>query len=348
MATSTQSFDNRISRLEQEMQQLKGSTAVKPVFLDPINNGIDLPDGTVTAAKILDGSITAPKYAALSIGAAAIADLAVTEAKIDDLAVTAAKIATIHAESILAGEVTVQLDFTAGGKVIFGDTHRFDELGYQLRTAGAEVAAIYGLDEHSDTPDSNLSYWKLSGLADDSILESNVTLGLYNAGVVKSRLYLNHGSFTQAALYAGTDLVFQGSAFGGEPGAYVAPLLRPAFAWPDPSLVWFTIAAGVADIDTLFYLNGDATQPGVAIIDTEAAAATDDLTTLSSGIVGSFQRGQVVVLMARNSARTVVCKDGTGNMRLNGDMSLDNTEDTLTLIYNGTNWLEIARSNNGA
>lgn len=343
-----QSYDARISRVEMELQQLKASPALKAVFQNPLHGSIDVPDGTITAAKIADGSITATQIAALAVTAAVIADAAITEAKIDDLAVTSAKIASLEAEKILAGEVHVQLDFTAGGKAIFGTTHRFDELGYQLRTQGAEVTAIYGLDEHSDTPDANASYWKLSGAAEDSILASNVTLGLYTGATARSRIFLDYGSFTQVALYAGTDLVFQGSGFGGEKGAYVAPLLRPTLAYPDPTSVWFTIVSGILDIDTIYWLNGGASQPGVISIETEGAAATDDLTTISSSIIGGFQRGQVIVLVARNTARTVVCKDGTGNMRLNGDMSLDNTEDTLTLMWSGSFWQELARSNNGA
>lgn len=77
-------------------------------------------------------------------------------------------------------------------------------------------------------------------------------------------------------------------------------------------------------------------------VDTEAAAATDDLDTINGG-----SEGVTLVLRAANSARTVVVKDGTGNLRLAGDCSLDNAEDTITLIFDGTNWLEVARSNNG-
>jgi hypothetical protein len=58
-----------------------------------------------------------------------------------------------------------------------------------------------------------------------------------------------------------------------------------------------------------------------------------------------------LVITAANSGRTVVVKDGTGNILLNnvtGDFSMDNTADTMELIWNGGNWLELSRSNNGA
>ena len=93
-----------------------------------------------------------------------------------------------------------------------------------------------------------------------------------------------------------------------------------------------TVATGAVTITT-----------GYHRVDTESDAASDVLDTVSGGTTG-----QILVLRAENDARSVVAKDGTGNLKLAGDCTLDNTEDTLTLIYNGTNWLELARSNNGA
>jgi hypothetical protein len=79
-------------------------------------------------------------------------------------------------------------------------------------------------------------------------------------------------------------------------------------------------------------------------VDTEGNAASDDLTTINGG----YAPGQMLTLQAADSARTVVCKDGTGNMLLSGDFSLDNSQDSITLLYNGTSWVEISRSDNGA
>ncbi len=57
-----------------------------------------------------------------------------------------------------------------------------------------------------------------------------------------------------------------------------------------------------------------------------------------------------LVLRASDSGRTVVVKDGTGNIQCGGDRSLDNIQDIIELIYDGvqTAWLEIAFANNGA
>lgn len=80
-------------------------------------------------------------------------------------------------------------------------------------------------------------------------------------------------------------------------------------------------------------------------VDTESDGASDDLDTINGGV-----DGMTLVIRADNAARTVVVKDGTGNIKGPGDVTLDNSEDTCTLIYDGTNsvWLVTASSNNGA
>jgi hypothetical protein len=79
-------------------------------------------------------------------------------------------------------------------------------------------------------------------------------------------------------------------------------------------------------------------------VDTEADDATDDLTAIAGGVPG-----QILILQAASSARTVVVKDA-GTLLIAGDCTLDNAEDTITLIANtdATAWRELCRSNNGA
>lgn len=77
-------------------------------------------------------------------------------------------------------------------------------------------------------------------------------------------------------------------------------------------------------------------------VDTEGDAATDDLDTINGGSIGD-----TLTLRAQDINRTVVLKDGTGNLRMNGDFSLDNTTDTISFIFD-TVWLETSRSDNGA
>jgi len=74
-----------------------------------------------------------------------------------------------------------------------------------------------------------------------------------------------------------------------------------------------------------------------------SGGASEDLNTISGGA-----EGDLLIIRAANDARTVVAKDGVGNLALAGDCSLDNVQDTLTLIFDGTNWIELSRSDNGA
>ena len=84
---------------------------------------------------------------------------------------------------------------------------------------------------------------------------------------------------------------------------------------------------------------------GYHTVDTEADAASDDLDTINGGTDGA-----VLVLRAVHTDRTVVVKDGTGNIQIAGDMSLDNTQDTITLIFDNalSSWLELGRAGSGA
>lgn len=70
-------------------------------------------------------------------------------------------------------------------------------------------------------------------------------------------------------------------------------------------------------------------------VDTEGAASSDNLDTISNG-----NEGDLILIKAANAARTVVIKDGTGNIKTNGssDLSLDNTEDLALLHYDGSTW----------
>lgn len=76
-------------------------------------------------------------------------------------------------------------------------------------------------------------------------------------------------------------------------------------------------------------------------VDTEAAAASDDLDSIAGGA-----QGDVLVVRATNDTHTVVLKDGTGNLRLAGDFSLDSANDRMALMHDGTNWVELARADN--
>jgi len=78
-------------------------------------------------------------------------------------------------------------------------------------------------------------------------------------------------------------------------------------------------------------------------IDTQGAAATDDLDTISA--LG-YANGDVIYLTGENVARVVTVKSGTGNITLQGAndfVSADNAA-TLTLSLEGSTWYEVSRS----
>jgi hypothetical protein len=93
-----------------------------------------------------------------------------------------------------------------------------------------------------------------------------------------------------------------------------------------------TISSGVVTVTHSYH-----------IIDTESGTGSDNLDTINGGDV----EGQILIIRAADTNHSVVAKDGSGNLKLSGDFTMDNSEDILTLVYDGSNWLELSRSNNG-
>jgi hypothetical protein len=73
-------------------------------------------------------------------------------------------------------------------------------------------------------------------------------------------------------------------------------------------------------------------------IDTESDAASDDLASILGGA-----EGEVILLRAAHTDRTVVLKTGTGNIinPSGTDITLNDTNDYCLLAHNGTNWIVI-------
>jgi len=77
-------------------------------------------------------------------------------------------------------------------------------------------------------------------------------------------------------------------------------------------------------------------------VDTEALSGTDNLDNILGGA-----EGDLLILRATDDGRTVVVRDNQGNCRLGSNCSLNHSSDSLTLLFNGSVWIELARSNNG-
>ena len=78
-------------------------------------------------------------------------------------------------------------------------------------------------------------------------------------------------------------------------------------------------------------------------VGTEDEASTDNLETINGRGIG-----QTVTLTASDDGNSIVVDDNAGNIKTAGNFTLNNIEDTITLMYNGTNWLELSRSSNGS
>lgn len=93
-----------------------------------------------------------------------------------------------------------------------------------------------------------------------------------------------------------------------------------------------TIASGVITITS-----------GRHTVETEAAAATDDLDTINGGI-----DGQMLILQTANGSRDVTIKNNTGNIDCGSDRALNGNRDTITLIYRlaVTRWQMVAFGDN--
>lgn len=105
-----------------------------------------------------------------------------------------------------------------------------------------------------------------------------------------------------------------------------------------------TFAGKVAlkDVSELTIASGVITVTGANhTVDTESDAASDDLDTINGGA-----DGQLLVIRPDNTARTVVIKDGTGNIETQDgeDITLDTTEKAATLIYDAalSKWLVLS------
>lgn len=136
------------------------------------------------------------------------------------------------------------------------------------------------------------------------------------------------GSITLSApqnLHSAATPTFGGGTFAGDTEVKVLNLTDQTE---------LTIAAGVITV-TQSYHN----------VDTEADAATDDLDTINGGL-----QGDILIICPNIATRTIVAKHGTGNLNLasGADFTMDEDDDYLVLLYNGSLWQQIGRSENHA
>ena len=71
-------------------------------------------------------------------------------------------------------------------------------------------------------------------------------------------------------------------------------------------------------------------------IDTEYGASSDDLDTINGG-----SEGEVLIICAYHEDHTVIVKNGTGNIVLQADYSLDTKDKILALVYYNSKWQQL-------
>jgi hypothetical protein len=76
-------------------------------------------------------------------------------------------------------------------------------------------------------------------------------------------------------------------------------------------------------------------------VDTEGAAAADDLVTINGGT-----GGDIIILGPVSSSRVVTIKDGTGNISCPSDRVLSHVDDRWVGQFNTQRWVEISYANN--
>jgi hypothetical protein len=131
-------------------------------------------------------------------------------------------------------------------------------------------------------------------------------------------------------------------------------------AWTNPK-TWIAETLASADLNTevrdnlnflkanialgafveLTIATGEVTKTqAVHTVDTQADAASDELDTINGGA-----EGEVLILIAENAARTVILKNGTGNLDIGGDVYLTDVDQPVVLVHDGTNWLLVSAPN---
>lgn len=216
--------------------------------------------------------------------------------------------------------------------------------------------------QHENGGTDEVSVTGLSGLlADDQhVLDSEVTaVAVAHALATAVNDFLvasGSGTFVKKTLAETLTILGKAAASGlASLDASTLVVQNPANATATPTASKIPIADGSALIDgwvTPNYKLGAQSEltisagvitvtGGYHSVDTEGDAATDNLDTINGGV-----EGQLLIIRPNNDARTIVVKNGTGNIICGTDATLDAVSDTWMGIYNGSSWLEIARSDN--
>jgi hypothetical protein len=139
-----------------------------------------------------------------------------------------------------------------------------------------------------------------------------------------------------------TDIIYIVDDPGGTPLSRKTPMSRvQTFVGANP--LTHTSTVGITATELTIASGVVTATRGYHLVDTESDGASDDLDTISGGV-----DGMRLTIRPAHTDRTVVVKDGTGNIQGPGDVTLDSSHDTCSMIYDATltAWLVTGSSNN--
>lgn len=152
------------------------------------------------------------------------------------------------------------------------------------------------------------------GGSDRIAIGHNMTNAVDNSAAIRGTLYLDGGT---AVLYRTTFGSGGWTPLGGSPWASATQVL----SWPD------TIAVS-----------------GLTHVKVSGNAGPTDLQ--SNPQIADGSNGQIIIVQGTSDSFTVMLDDGDG-LQLSGNTSFVlGANDTMQLVYDGTDWIEVSRSNN--
>jgi len=191
-------------------------------------------------------------------------------------------------------------------------------------------------------------YYRVSAINDNG---ETLALAEFNSGACAAGAGLNKVTVSWNAVTGVTAYKVYGRSIGAE--LYMKTVSAPTNTYTDantetpsgalPStnttggditgILSFSNATEVT-IDT----NGDLTVTQTYHrVDTFGDAASDDLDTINGGTAGD-----ILVLRTESAARDVTLTSTGGNLKVATTCVLDETSDTAVLVFDGTNWLQLA------
>lgn len=247
--------------------------------------------------------------------------------ELDHFAVIGNYIEGINPDAAAVGGLAIRITSCTGSGSIVGN-HMVNLCGTAILTSSSTTLHLSVVGNMIDTT-TNAASFSSRGISIDSVASAQIKANTIN-DIEAGEIAIRVANTTETTTVSG-NAVLGTTTVGFTNGGSNTKLMVENNAFPATAFHNLTIASGAI---TAFH--------EYHTVDTESAAATDDLTTINGG-----RPYQLLTISATNAARTVVLKDGTG-LLLAGDCTLDNTEDSITLRHNGSKWVEVSRSDNGA